>query len=109
MMSKTADEITPNFGPIYAASLYPKLSKIFQKHGYALAVHGSIAHDFDLIAVPWADSISPFEEVLKEISRTYAFTFPEIPTEIKNHGRVAYLMIFAGEFKIDLSLFPQSV
>lgn len=42
-----------NNAPFYAAGLYPKLADIFRSHGYALAVHGSVGTDFDLIAVPW--------------------------------------------------------
>jgi hypothetical protein len=47
-----------NYAPIYAAALYPELSEIARSHGYALAVHGSLARDFDLICVPWAVQIS---------------------------------------------------
>lgn len=32
---------------------YPLLQSLAREHGYALAIHGSMATDFDLIAVPW--------------------------------------------------------
>src|SRR5271154_4799160 len=51
--SAAADSVKPaNNGPFYAAGLYPKLAEVFRSHGYALAVHGSLASDFDLVAVP---------------------------------------------------------
>jgi hypothetical protein len=102
-MTKTADEIKPNFSPVYAAALYPQFAKIFQKHGYALAVHGSLANDFDLIAVPWAEKVSPPEEVLKEITKGFIFKEVNGP-EKKNHGRVAYkISVGFGICGVDLS------
>ena len=63
-MPKTPAQIKPNYSPVYAAALYPDLAAICISHGYALAVHGSLARDFDLIAVPWAAQTSPPELVL---------------------------------------------
>lgn len=38
--------------PCYAV-MYPALVEIAKRHGYALAVHGSMKRDFDLLAAPW--------------------------------------------------------
>lgn len=100
---KTAEQITPNYGPVYAAAMYPDLAKIFQRHGYALAVHGSIARDFDLIAVPWAESVSPAADVLNAITAEFAVRLAGEP-ETRNHGRVAYTLACGfGKCAIDLS------
>jgi hypothetical protein len=103
-MPKESREIHPNYAPVYAAALYPKLAKVFQKHGYALAVHGSLARDFDLIAVPWAENVSSHEEVIKEITRGYIRQIGA--PDAKRHGRIAYLIsIGFGECALDLSFF----
>lgn len=100
---KIVEQIKPNFAPVYVA-LYPQLARIFQKHGYALAVHGSVARDFDLIAVAWAESISKPEEVIKEITDTFAIVWIPVEPEIKNHNRKCYTLAVAfGECSIDLS------
>lgn len=104
-MSKTVEEIKRGYAPVYAA-LYPELCGIFQKHGYALAVHGSMRRDFDLVAVPWAEKVSAHDVVLGEIQKTFATTRIGTGTP-KNHGRVAYtLAIGFGECAMDLSFFP---
>jgi hypothetical protein len=36
----------------------PQLKSVARDHGYALAVHGSMYRDLDLIAVPWVDGAS---------------------------------------------------
>lgn len=40
--------------PVVAyACLYQRLALVAREHGYALAMHGSLAADLDLVAVPW--------------------------------------------------------
>lgn len=108
-MSKEIEEIKPNYAPVYAVALYPKLCKTFQKHGYALAVHGSMARDFDIIAVPWAEEVSSPQEVLKAITDGYVIHVVGEP-DTKNHGRVAYtISVGFGECALDLSFFPNGV
>lgn len=95
-----------NNAPVYAAALYPGLAEIFRKHGYALATHGSLAADFDLIAVPWNDEVSSHEEVLKEICSTFSIRVCG-DAEQKKHTRIAYCVsIGFGECRLDLSFFP---
>jgi len=104
---KTPEQIKPNFGPVYCAALYPELCKIFQSHGYALAVHGSLAHDFDVIAIPWVDKVSEPESVMKEITKTFAIKIIG-DAENRKHGRIAYtLSIGFGECFCDLSFMPR--
>lgn len=38
--------------------LYPRLAEVAREHGYALAIHGTMSRDMDLIAIPWTDSVS---------------------------------------------------
>lgn len=106
---KTADQITPNLGPIYAAAMYPDLSKIAQQHGYALAVHGSLARDFDLIAVPWAESVSGEMELIQAFSAEFSIhVSPDSPAS-RNHGRIAYTLIIGfGDCQIDLSFIREN-
>ena len=86
-----------NYGPFYAAGLYPKLADVFRKHGYALAVHGSLASDFDLIAVPWTEEAADPQVVIDECMTRFAFT--KVPDgyrgELKPHGRLAFRVPFS--------------
>jgi hypothetical protein len=43
-----------NIAPAFAC-MYPGLCDVAQKHGYALAIHGSVVTDLDLIACPWTE------------------------------------------------------
>jgi hypothetical protein len=105
---KKTEEIQPNYAPIYAAALYPKLCKLFQKHGYALAIHGSLARDFDIIAVPWGEKLSSPDDIIKEMTERFVFRQIGEPDE-KRYGRIAYtISIGFGECALDLSFFPSA-
>lgn len=96
-----------NYAPVYAAALYPQLAEIAREHGYALAVHGSMARDMDLICVPWRDFPADPDTVITAF--TTRFAIREVHTrELKHHGRyVTTLSIGFGECCIDLSFMPR--
>ena len=104
---KTSDQVKPTYAPVYAAALYPQLAQIFVKNGYALAVHGSLQRDLDLIAVPWvATPDATPEQIVKELTETFWIRTVG-DSEVREHGRLVYTVsIGHGECAIDLSFMP---
>lgn len=94
-----------NFAPVYAC-LYPKLAEIARMHGYALAAHGSMARDFDLVCIPWIENPREPQAVVDAI--TEAFSIRQLgDPEVKLHNRLVYTIIVEfGECFIDLSFMP---
>lgn len=96
----------PSYGPVYAAAMYPELAEIARRHGYALAVHGSLRRDFDLIAIPWVESPGSHDDLINEITTKFAVRLIGGATE-KPHGRVAYtLSVGFADCAIDLQFMP---
>lgn len=96
------------YGPLYAACMYTDLAEIARAHGYALAVHGSLARDFDLICIPWVPEPSTHEQVLEAMCKHFSILQAGKST-LKQHGRMAYtLAVMFGECAIDLSFMPCS-
>jgi len=52
-----------NPAPMFAC-LYPGLCDVARTHGYALALHGSLVTDMDLIAVPWIPEAIEAEDLM---------------------------------------------
>jgi hypothetical protein len=94
-----------NYAPTYLA-LYPELAEIARKHGYALAVHGSVGRDFDLICIPWVDAPSEPDAVIDEIVETFVIRRHPGGWVEKKHGRRAHTICIFGEWAIDLSFMP---
>lgn len=92
-----------NFAAVYCC-IYPELAEVARSHGYALAIHGSMARDFDLIAIPWVDEPSTPDAVIAEITGRFAIELLVSQPTIKPHGRIVYtLSLGFGECQADFS------
>jgi len=78
--------------------------------GYAIAIHGSLARDCDLIAVPWNDSATTPEVLIDTIAQvTNTFSTPSADdSDVKRpHGRRAWKLFFGGKPYFDVSVMPK--
>jgi hypothetical protein len=113
--------------PVTPAAVYvaiiPLLTEVARKSGYALAVHGSLGRDLDVVAVPWVeDAASPetlILALLAAVGWNRAHLHPEstnqdgsihqesghIPTK-KPHGRRAWSINFDNGLYLDVSVMP---
>lgn len=112
-MSKLIKDIKTNPKPMFYACVLESLRKIAFKCGYALAVHGSLENDLDLIAVRWNDNYeSPtylMEAFVTELSH-YHFSFGEMDTieltqpEFRYKNQIHYAIPIIGDWFIDLTI-----
>lgn len=103
----TARKPAPSYSPVYCA-LYPELAKVAREHGYALAIHGSLVRDFDLIAVPWVECPAEPEALVGAFTSRFALHRMDKAPTAKPHGRAAYtISVGFGECAIDLSFTPR--
>lgn len=105
----------PTRAPAYAC-IYHGLAEVARKYGYALAIHGSVLTDLDLIAVPWVpDAVDP--EILKEAIKAHCGAClvnidangneHDVPTK-KPHGRLAWKLFMDAAGSVDLSVMPRT-
>jgi len=102
--------------------LIEPLREVARKNGYALAVHGSLARDIDLVAIPWtqvcAEPVCLAEDIMakaKEINNGIAFQKPGEDTwwfvagcpGAKSHGRLVWTFHLGGGPYIDLAVMPK--
>jgi hypothetical protein len=105
-----------SFAPAYVA-FYPALAEIARKHGYALAVHGSVERDMDLLAAPWTDKAASAEVLMRTIaeyatsvlSAMFSSATTVVGPEAKPHGRTAWSIIIGNGSVIDLSVMPHGL
>jgi hypothetical protein len=104
----------------YWAILEKPLRHVARRCGYALAVHGSLGYDIDLIAAPWRDSAVGPEHLIEEIRKAAEAIIgicnvrsqDRAQPEKKPCGRLAWALYlvpddpgFLGPY-LDLSIFP---
>jgi hypothetical protein len=105
---KDKSQVTTNGRAVFYAVLWEDFRKTALDLGWALALHGSMASDMDIMAMPWIQDASPVNELVKAISdrigRTaWSDTHLE-PHYGKPHGRIVYTFGISGDFYIDLSI-----
>ena len=106
-MSKNREAVTCNGRPAFYASMYEDIRKCAMDSGWAVALHGSLSSDMDIMAMPWAKEAIKFEELVNKISRlfdenslseNYTITYDE-----KSHNRIVATIPIWADFYIDIS------
>jgi hypothetical protein len=115
----------PTLAPAYLG-LYVILTETARQHGYALAVHGTVTRDLDLVAIPWADEVSEPDVLIEALRGAVGgFIIPTgtkggrydaargefVEVEIQNptlkpHGRLAWNIHLEAGAILDISVIP---
>jgi len=98
----------PSMAPFWVF-MYPSLAEIARSYGYALAIHGSVGKDFDLIAIPWVENPDDPEDVIEAIQSKYAVESVTGPHP-KPHGRKVWtiVLVASGSVYLDFSFMPKA-
>lgn len=100
--------------------MIPALQQVARELGYNLCVHGSLARDIDLVAVPWSDDAVGAAQLAERILeragqlRGIAFIAPAEDDEfhrkgcpgMKPHRRLCWSFHLGGGPYLDLSVMP---
>ncbi|MEX0662096.1 MAG: hypothetical protein WEA58_04085 [Balneolaceae bacterium] len=107
---KNRNDVFKNQRSAVYAVLYNDFRNAALDCGYALAVHGSMLNDMDLIAVAWTEESKPHPELVKAISDCIGDTiwkeYHFKQYEVRPHGRIVYTLSIYGDWRIDLSVIP---
>lgn len=96
------------------------LQQIAKRHGYALAIHGSLHRDFDIVAIPWIEEASEPLVLIKAFKKATGAVTQHPDTDYllkdcrptnKPHGRKAYALHVTTEGMyggyLDISIMPK--
>lgn len=105
---KTKEEITTNGKAVFYTVLWPSFRKAAIDCGWALALHGSMASDMDMMAMKWVQDAKPVEDLIKALSNCIDGTIwkdrHSKATDNKPHNRVVYTLSIYSDFYIDPSI-----
>jgi hypothetical protein len=102
------------------AAVLPALRAKARELGYALAIHGSMVRDLDLVAAPWVQEAADAQvlaRALQDLLGGYyvgdsgsVYAFQTLPAALKPHGRMAFTLRFGGDrlVCVDLSVMPRA-
>ena len=111
---KTREQVSTNGRAVFYTVLWNSFRQAALDLGWTLALHGSLANDMDIMAMPWVEEAKPVEELITAISDLIGNTIWKAdhlntPPKIQPHGRLTYTLSIFSDFYIDLSIMPRQV
>jgi hypothetical protein len=104
--------------PVYVM-LWARMSEAARSCGYALAVHGTMSRDLDVVAIPWTAEAKSGEEVVRAMAEAVADRAGTDlviggPNHYAPHGRTGWSIPYSAEDGfttvgyVDVSVMPRS-
>ena len=98
----------PSLRPAMYSHRIHEIQQAAKCAGYAIAIHGSMARDLDVVAIPWITAAGSHHELIARLcNQLRATVAPKSPTK-KPHGRMAYTLLLGGALFMDLSVMPRT-
>lgn len=102
---KSREHVVTNGRAAFYACMWDDLRQAALDEGWALALHGSLANDMDIMAMPWTENASPVWVMISALKHCF-----DNPKEIKiteadmpNNRKVFALSIW-GDFYLDINV-----
>lgn len=93
--------------PGFYAMLLPEIRNLAREHGYAVAIHGTMRRDMDIVLVPWIEAAKSPGELVGAIWKEYGnIDQPLAAPTPKPHGQLAYTVML-GNFYFDIRAMPR--
>lgn len=104
----TAEKELPSLMPALYSHRLAEIQQAAHECGYAVAIHGSMKRDLDVIAVPWRAEAARADRLVDHLCEALGCTVtPDSPAE-QPHGRLAFTLMMGGACFMDLSVMPLS-
>jgi hypothetical protein len=101
---KDREYVTTNGRAVFYAALWNDLRQAALDKGWALALHGSLASDMDIMAMPWTESAASDIEMIEAIKNCFSDS-NKIKVEISNmpNNRKVFTLSIFGDFYLDIN------
>ena len=107
-MSKSREHIVTNGRAAFYASIWPDLLKAANDCGWALGLHGSLANDMDMMAMPWIEEAKPVEDLMQALSDCFTGNMWKdghiVPHTGKPNNRIVYTMSIWADLHLDINI-----
>ncbi len=106
-MAKNRVAVTCSGRAAFYAAMYEDIRQSAMDAGWAVALHGSLASDMDIMAMPWVENACSFQELIMRIialfsgnqmCENFTITYNEKP-----HGRIVATIPIWADFYLDIS------
>ena len=103
----TTNKLPHSLMPAMYSHRIHDIQTVARAHGYAMAVHGSMQRDLDLIAIPWTEKACSADRLVQFLCDELYCSLSGKGT-LQPHGRVSYTLLMGGACFMDLSVMPRT-
>lgn len=107
-MAKSRECIVSNGKASFYASIWDDIRNAAMDCGWALGLHGSLANDMDIMAMPWAENAKPVDEMIQAIINCFDGNpwneLNKTPCYDKPNNRVVYTIRIWKDFYLDVNV-----
>lgn len=105
---KSREHVTTNGRAVFFASMWEDLRQAAISHGWALGLHGSLANDMDIMAMPWDEHANSVEAMIAQLCICFTES-SEIEKNIKvttdkPNNRTVYTLPIWADFYLDINV-----
>jgi hypothetical protein len=102
---KNREAVTTNGRAVFYAAMWNDLRQAAMDKGWALGLHGSLASDMDIMAMPWVENACSPIKMIVELRR--CFDKPKeikITETLKPNNRLVYTLSIWADFYLDINV-----
>ncbi len=104
-MAKSREHVTTNGRAVFYAAMWNDFRQAALDKGWALGLHGSLASDMDIMAMPWTEkAVHPLEMILalkKCFDKPSKIHITETPM---HNNRMVYTLSIWADFYLDINI-----
>ena len=108
---KNREAVTCNGRSAFYACMWDDIRQCAMDCGWAVALHGSLTSDMDIMAMPWTNEATSFEQLIEEIKNLFEHNelahHSTIHYYSKPHGRIVATIPIWWDFYLDISTMPR--
>ena len=106
-MAKNREAVTCNGRAAFYAAMWDDIRQCAMDCGWAVALHGSLASDMDIVAMPWVKEARSFNWLIEKIANLFTGNHlvecSQITYGEKPHGRIVASIPIWADFYLDIS------
>lgn len=103
---KNREAVTCNGRSAFYACMWNDIRQCAMDNGWAVALHGSLNSDMDIMAMPWVENAVTFSELINKIAELFDGNDIALIYSIhydKPHNRAVATIPIFGDFYLDIS------
>ncbi len=107
---KDRESVTTNGRAVFYAAMWNDFRQAAMNKGWALALHGSLANDMDIMAMPWTENAEHPLEMILALKKCF-----DKPKEINlsetkmPNNRIVYTLYIWADFYLDINIIQPTI